>query len=129
MRVIEFRQNLLYRFLLTPAHFAMVELTCQRNKGVQSRSGAATCESGQDIDQHLFVGGKVSNDVLDRPDTACSWSFPGIFGEAIDGREYCGLSILQNVCCVHVSILSAYRNPSNTSSSSCLPPLTRLKTR
>src|SRR5579864_258536 len=123
MRVIEFRQNFLHRFLFTPAHFAIVELASQLNIGVQSRSGTAIREGGQDIDQHLFVGGEVSDDVLDRPDTTCSWSFPGAFGEAIDGLEDGGLSILQNVCCVHVSILSAYRNPSNMSSSSCLPLL------
>src|SRR5438309_2220019 len=107
MCVIELRQNLLYRFLFTPVHLGIVELASQFNKGVQSRSGTAIREGGQDIDQHLFVGGKVSNDILDRPDTTCSWHFPRIFGEAIESREYRWLSILQNACCVHDSILSA----------------------
>src|SRR3974390_3064347 len=107
MRVIELRQNVLYRFLFAPVHLTVIELTTQFEKGVQSRGRTTYRKGGQDVDQYPFVGGQVGEDVLHRPDPTCTWRFPRCFREALKSLEYRLLSILQNISCVHRTFLSS----------------------
>src|SRR5579859_6765688 len=101
MRIIELRQHLLDCFCVPLAHLSVVELLSQFNITLQHRRGTPTRIALQDIDQHLFVGCEVGNNVLHRPSPTCSWLLPFRFWQTIDGLQCCALSIFQNVPCVH----------------------------
>ncbi len=74
--LVEFAEDLSHGFLFAQSHLRIVKLIALFSKLGQVWSRTATEKRREHIDQHLFIGGQVGDDLLYGPDTTCPWCFP-----------------------------------------------------